>query len=60
MVAFQTFLYVIQGDILVFITNDHTIFTAWLPYLPKYNVQFFPLINASKIEMHIMHEILCF
>ena len=31
-----------------------------LPYLPLYNAHFFPAEKAPKIEMRIIHGILCF
>ena len=31
-----------------------------VPYLPVYNAQFFPTEKAPKIEMRIIHRILCF
>ena len=31
-----------------------------IPYLPIYNAHFFPAENAPKIEMRIIHRILCF
>ena len=31
-----------------------------LPYLPAYNAHFFPAEKAPKIEMRIIHGILCF
>ena len=31
-----------------------------VPYLPVYNAHFFPAEKAPKIEMRIIHGILCF
>ena len=31
-----------------------------IPYLPLYNAHFFPAEKAPKIEMRIIHGILCF
>ena len=31
-----------------------------IPYLPLYNAHFFPAEKAQKIEMRIIHGILCF
>ena len=33
---------------------------SYLQYLPVYNAHFFPAGKAPKIEMHIIHGILCF
>ena len=40
--------------------NDKSNTPAVLPYLPVYNAHFFPAEKAPKIEMRIIHGILCF
>ena len=35
-------------------------FCGGVPYLPLYNAHFFPAEKAPKIEMRIIHGILCF
>ena len=42
-------------------TSEKRSLVFWdLPYLPLYNAHFFPAEKAPKIEMRIIHGILCF